>query len=177
VTPYGASKAASEGIVWQFARQTGAAVIVTRAFQHTGPGHTGEYAMADWARQLAAIERGGGSGTLNCGNLDVERDYLDVRDVASAYAVAATQGIPGRTYNVCSGVPRTMRSLLEGLIEAFGVEATIEVDQTRLRRVDQPAFYGDRSALRDDTGWEPAIPIERTLADLAESTRRLVSER
>ena len=57
VTPYGASKAAAEEIVWQFARQTGAEVIVTRAFQHTGPGHTGEYAMADWARQLAEIER------------------------------------------------------------------------------------------------------------------------
>ena len=48
---------------------------------------------------------------------------------------------------------------------------TIEVDQARLRRVDQPAFYGDASALRADTGWEPAFPIERTLADLAETTR------
>jgi len=173
VTPYGAGKAASEAIVWQFARQTGAEVIVTRAFQHTGPGHTGEYAMADWARQLAEIERGGGSGTIHCGNLEVERDYLDVRDVAAAYAAAATRGTPGRTYNVCSAVPRTMRSLLEGLIAAFGVDATIEVDQARLRRVDQPAFYGDRSALQADTGWEPSIPIERTLADLADSTRRL----
>ena len=171
VTPYGASKAASEDIVWQFARQTGAEVIVTRAFQHTGPGHTGEYAMADWARQLAEIERDGGSGTIHCGNLEVERDYLDVRDVASAYAEAATRGTPGRTYNVCSAVPRTMRSLLEGLIEAFGVDATIAVDQSRLRRVDQPAFYGDLSALRADTGWEPSIPIERTLSDLADSTR------
>jgi GDP-4-dehydro-6-deoxy-D-mannose reductase len=171
VTPYGASKAASEAIVWQFARQTGADVIVTRAFQHTGPGHTGEYAMADWARQLAEIERAGGSGTIHCGNLEVERDYLDVRDVAAAYAAAATRGTPGRTYNVCSAVPRTMRSLLEGLIAAFGVDATIEVDQARLRRVDQPAFYGDLGALRADTGWEPSIPIERTLADLAETTR------
>jgi GDP-4-dehydro-6-deoxy-D-mannose reductase len=171
VTPYGASKAASEEIVWQFARQTGAEVIVTRAFQHTGPGHTGEYAMADWARQLAEIERGGGTGTIRCGNLDVERDYLDVRDVASAYAAAATAGTPGRTYNVCSQVPRTMRSLLEGLIEAFGVDARIEVDQARLRRVDQPTFYGDVSALRADTDWEPSFRMERTLADLAETTR------
>jgi GDP-4-dehydro-6-deoxy-D-mannose reductase len=64
-----------------------------------------------------------------------------------------------------------MRSLLEGLIAAFGVDAAIEVDQARLRRVDQPAFYGDLSALRADTGWEPSIPIERTLSDLADSTR------
>lgn len=171
VTPYGASKAAAEAVVWQFARQTGAEVIVTRAFQHTGPGHTGEYAMADWARQLAEMERAGGSGTIRCGNLDVERDYLDVRDVAAAYAAAAGRGTPGSTYNVCSQVPRTMRSLLEGLIEAFGVDARIEVDPARLRPVDQPTFYGDRTALRQDTGWEPSIPIERTLADLAETTR------
>ena len=171
VTPYGASKAAAEEIVWQFARQTGAEVVVTRAFQHTGPGHTGEYAMADWARQLAEMERAGGAGTIHCGNLDVERDYLDVRDVAAAYAAAATHGRPGATYNVCSQVPRTMRSLLEGLIAAFGVDARIEVDPARLRPVDQPTFYGDRTALRTDTGWEAAIPFEQTLSDLAESTR------
>jgi GDP-4-dehydro-6-deoxy-D-mannose reductase len=176
LTPYGASKAAGEIISLQHARQTGREVVIARAFQHTGPGHVGAYAMADWAHQLAEIEAGSGSGVIRCGNIDVERDYLDVRDVASAYRILATEGRAGEVYNVSSDVPRTMRFLLEGLIQAFGVEVEIEVDPKRLRRVDQPVFYGDSSKARTEVGWSPSFEIEQTLADLADFWRTRVAE-
>ena len=157
----------------QYARQTGAEVIVTRAFQHTGPGHIGAYAMADWARQLAEIERSGGSGVIRCGNIDVERDYLDVRDVASAYARGRHRAARrAQAYNVCSQVPRTHA------VPARGPDRGL-----RRRRDDRgrPGAVAPRrpagrstataSALSADTGWEPSIPIERTLADLAEDRR------
>jgi GDP-4-dehydro-6-deoxy-D-mannose reductase len=175
LTPYGSSKVAGEAIALQFGRETGAEVIVTRAFQHTGPGHTGAYALADWAQQLAEIEARGGSGTIRCGNIDVERDYCDVRDVAAAYVAVADRGQPGAVYNVASGVPVTMRALLQGLIDAFGVDAAIEVDEARLRRVDQPRFYADVSRLKADTGWEPEHPLPDTLAALADFWRRRVA--
>lgn len=167
VTPYGSSKAASEAIVRQFARLHGNDVIVTRAFQHTGPGHTGAYALADWARQLAIIERSGEPGEIAVGELSVARDYLDVRDVASAYAAAAERGRAGATYNVCSGEPVTMGELLERLIAQYEAEVEISVDESRLRKVDQPVFAGDPTALIDDTGWRREHSIEQTLAALA----------
>jgi GDP-4-dehydro-6-deoxy-D-mannose reductase len=176
LTPYGASKAAGETVTQQFARQTGTEVLIARAFQHTGPGHTGAYAMADWAQQLAEIEAGAGSGAIRCGNIEVERDYLDVRDVASAYRAIAVDGKPGEVYNVSSDVPRTMRSLLEGLIAAFDVEVDIEVDPDRFRTVDQQVFYGDSAKARSETGWRPSYEIDRTLADLADFWRARVSE-
>jgi GDP-4-dehydro-6-deoxy-D-mannose reductase len=176
LTPYGASKAAGETVAQQFARQTGREVLIARAFQHTGPGHVGAYAMADWAHQLAEIEAGAGSGAIRCGNIEVERDYLDVRDVASAYRAVALAGRPGEAYNVSSDVPRTMRSLLEGLIAAFDVEVEIEVDPDRFRSVDQQVFYGDSAKARSETGWRPTYEIERTLADLADFWRARVSE-
>jgi GDP-4-dehydro-6-deoxy-D-mannose reductase len=174
-TPYGASKAAGEIIAGQYGRQTGTEVVIGRAFQHTGPGHVGAYAMADWARQLAEIESGSGAGVIKCGNIDVERDYLDVRDVAAAYRALAVAGRAGDVYNVASGVPRSMRSLLEGLIEAFEVDVEIEVDPDRLRRVDQPVFYGDPEKARREVGWKPRFEIERTLADLADFWRARVA--
>ena len=171
VTPYGVSKAESEAIVKRFRDETGADTVVTRAFQHSGPGHQGDYALADWARQLVAIERTGGVGTIATGNLDVARDYLDVRDVAAAYIAVAERGRPGETYNVCSGEPVTMLELLTGLIDAFGVDVRIEMDPARRRAIDQPIVFGDPTKLRSDTGWEPRHSRTEMLAALAESAR------
>jgi GDP-4-dehydro-6-deoxy-D-mannose reductase len=175
LTPYGSSKVAGEAIALQFARETGTEVVVTRAFQHTGPGHVGAYALADWAQQLAEIEAADGAGVIRCGNIDVERDYCDVRDVAGAYVAVARDGAAGAVYNVASGVPVTMRALLERLIRAFGVDVAIEVDESRLRKVDQPRFFADVSRLREDTGWAPEHDLDDTLAALAEFWRRRVA--
>ncbi len=171
VTPYGVSKAEGEAIVARFRDETGAKTVVTRAFQHSGPGHRGEYALADWAQQLVAIERAGGVGTIATGNLDVARDYLDVRDVATAYIAVAEHGLPGETYNVCSGEPVTMLALLTGLIEAFALDVRIETDPARIRAIDQPTFVGDASKLRADTGWAPRYSHAEMLAALAASAR------
>jgi GDP-4-dehydro-6-deoxy-D-mannose reductase len=171
ITPYGVSKAEGEKIVARLRDEAGTDTVVTRAFQHSGPGHTGEYALADWARQLVAIERTGGAGAIVTGNLDLARDYLDVRDVASAYVAVAERGRSGETYNVCSGEPVTMRELLVGLIEAFGLEVRIETDPARLRAIDQPLFVGDPSKLRADTGWARRFSHPEMLAALAASAR------
>lgn len=162
VTPYGASKAAAEAVALQWWRQTGTELVVSRGFQHTGPGHVGAYALADWARQLA-----GGAEFLEVGNLDVVRDYLDVRDAASALMALALEGNGGEVYNVASGVPRTMRSLLDGLLTAFGSDAEVRPTATRMRSVDQPVFVADVSKLRAGTSWTPRYEIEDTLRDLA----------
>jgi GDP-4-dehydro-6-deoxy-D-mannose reductase len=170
LTPYGASKAAAEAAISQFGR-SGGHVVIARSFQHTGYGHKGAYALSDWAQQLASIERAGGFGEMAVGNLEVERDYLDVRDVASAYVALAERGRPGEIYNVCSGVPVTMRAMLDGLIEEFGVRVEITVDPSRLRTVDQPVFVGDNTKLRQDTGWEPDYSSRDALATLREYWR------
>ncbi len=166
VTPYGASKAAAEAIALAWGRETWIDVVVTRAFQHTGPGHVGAYAVPDWASQLAAGER-----TLRVRNIDVQRDYLDVRDVATAYRDVMYHGHAGEVYNVASGVPLTMRSLLEGLLMAFDSDATVEVDESRLRPNDPTAFYGDVTRILQHTDWRPTLSLTQTLLDLAGERR------
>ncbi|WP_076260291.1 NAD-dependent epimerase/dehydratase family protein [Intrasporangium flavum] len=163
VTPYGASKAAAEVIALQWSRQHATDVVVARGFQHTGPGHVGRYALADWARQLAE-----GADRLEVGDLSPVRDYLDVRDVAGAYVALAESGRAGRAYNVASGIPRSMRDMLDGLVTAFGREVEVAVAPDRLRAVDQPVFVADVERLHEDTGWVPAYGVEETLRDLAD---------
>ena len=163
LTAYGASKVASEAIALQWSRSTGVDVVITRAFQHTGPGHLGNYALADWAGQLAS-----GAPVIRVGNLEVARDDLDVRDVVAAYYCLADTGHAGEIYNVGSGVPVTMAHLLDGLIEAFDSHARVETDPTRLRVVDQPVFYADVRRLVSDTTWQPRFTLQETLQDLAD---------
>lgn len=98
----------------------------------------------------------------------VARDYLDVRDVVTAYQCLAETGQAGGIYNVGSGVPVTMAYLLDGLVEAFGGQARVETDPTRLRAVDQPVFYADIRRLMADTTWKPRFTLQATLQDLAD---------
>ncbi len=170
VTPYGASKAAAELIVGQFARAGGDAVI-SRAFQHSGRGHIGAYALADWGRQVAEIAAGLSDPLVSVGNLEVERDYLDVRDVASAYIALAEKGKSGEAYNVASGQPVTMRALLDGLIAQFGIDVTVEPDPSRMRKVDQQTFVANIAKIEADTGWKPVLSTEEMLASLADYWR------
>ena len=161
--PYAASKAAAEMAALQAGARAG--VVVARAFNHTGPGQDGRFALASFAGQLAAIRRGEAEPVLRVGNLSARRDLLDVRDVVRAYLRLVEEGRPGEVYNVASGEARSIREAVETLVELSGTAARIEVDPARVRPVDVPLLCGDARKLRG-LGWEPHIPFRRTLEDL-----------
>jgi len=165
--PYAASKAAAEMAVVEAAAR-GCHAVITRSFNHTGPGHDPRFALASFARQLAAVRAGEAEPTLRVGNLEARRDYLDVRDVTAAYRLLLERGVPGEAYNVSTGVARSMRELVETMIDVSGTGARLEVDPERVRPVDVPLLQGDPSKLRA-LGWEPAIPIRQTLSDLLDA--------
>jgi GDP-4-dehydro-6-deoxy-D-mannose reductase len=165
VSPYGASKAAAELACH------GVEAIVARAFPHTGPGQDERFAVGSWTAQLARIRAEGG-GTLRVGDLDVQRDLTDVRDVCRAYRLLLDPSVPAGTYNVASGRALPLRHVVELLIEAAGVPVTVEGDEARLRPAEVRVLAGDPSKLRATTGWAPEIPLERTLADALEAAAR-----
>ena len=88
VSPYAASKAAQNLLVMQYHRAFGIEVVATRSFSHTGPGQTTIFVLPSFARQCAEIKAGLREPVLRTGNLEVTRDFLDVRDVVEAYMLA-----------------------------------------------------------------------------------------
>ncbi len=162
--PYAASKAAAEAIVLAQRRCFGVDAIVTRAFNHIGPGQDERFAAANFAAQLAAIAKGG-EPVLRVGNLESRRDFLDVRDVVSAYVALAEHGEGGEIYNVCSGAAVPMREVLRMLIEIAHVPVRVEQDPQRTRAADVPVLYGDATKLREKTGWAPQYSLRETLRD------------
>ena len=140
--------------------------MVVRPFNHAGPRQSPAYVTSSFANQIAEIEAGKREPILSVGNLDAARDITDVRDVVRAYRTIAERGEPGRPYNVCSGRAYRVGDLLDRLLEMARVSVRVTVDPARLRPSDNPIVLGDRSRVTNEIGWEPVIPIERTLADL-----------
>jgi GDP-4-dehydro-6-deoxy-D-mannose reductase len=166
--PYAGSKAAAEALALQYAHSGWLRVLATRSFNHTGPGQSTAFAAAAFAKQFADIARGKQAPVLRHGNLSARRDFLDVRDVVTAYRLLVTRGASATAYNVCSGHAISMREIVEGLGQLVGTPVELREDQERMRPVDTPIIVGDAGLLHRDTGWRPAIPILRTLTDLYE---------
>ncbi len=166
LNPYAVSKAAQELLGLQYHRSRGLPVIVTRSFNHTGPGQSGTFVAPQLAGRIREILKSGGKGTVKVGAPEVRRDFTDVRDVVRAYIALTESGEAGTVYNVCSGRSYAIRQLLDNLAELAGVEVTVESDPGKRRPIDVAEMVGSYARLADDTGWAPEIDIRKSLADL-----------
>ena len=169
-SPYALSKLAQEQLGCRAVAEDGVDVILLRAFNHTGPRQSSTFAVSGMARQIAEIERGG-DPVIRVGNLDAQRDLTDVRDTVRAYALLMERGVAGTVYNVASGVARSMRAVLDALVERSRAPVEIALDPARLRPHDIPVLVGDPTRLRAATGWAPLIGFDRMLDDLLEYWR------
>jgi GDP-4-dehydro-6-deoxy-D-mannose reductase len=168
--PYATSKAASDLLAGQYTDTHGLHAVRTRAFNHAGPGQSDEYVVGTLTRQVAEAEgRGAEEVVLRTGNPDSRRDFTDVRDVVRAYA-AAIELEPG-VYNVASGRTTSVRELIELLATATRLRIRHEIDPERVRPHDVPEVRGSAERLRELTGWEPELALERTIADALDAWR------
>jgi GDP-4-dehydro-6-deoxy-D-mannose reductase len=160
LSPYAASKVAAEIAALQFFRGYGLKVVSARPFNHLGPGQDPGFVVPSFAAQVAAIRRGQAEAKILTGNLEPIRDFSHVHDVVRAYRLLLVQGAPGASYNVCSGSGRTVRSLLDELLELAGVKATVQPDPARMRPAELPSLVGDPAKL-EKLGWRR----EKTVTD------------
>jgi len=172
-TAYAASKCAQDLIAYQYFRQWKLPILRTRTFYLAGPGQVESYACASFAHQVARVEAGE-QDVIKHGNLDAERDYLDIRDVARAYRLLAEKGIPGEAYNVCSGRVIRMSDALETLRLKARCPIATESDPSRMRPSEVPCVLGSPEKLKAATGWAPKYSMDETLAEMLEYARQAV---
>jgi GDP-4-dehydro-6-deoxy-D-mannose reductase len=173
-TPYAASKAAGEAIAFASWRTYGVPTVVTRAFNHIGPGQDERFAVPAFAKQLAAIAAGV-PPVMYVGNLAAQRDFLDVRDVVAAYVALVERGEPGEVYNVCSGRPVAIQEVLRRLIMTARVAVEVREDAARMRPSDTPVSYGDPARLQAATGWSPLYSLDQSLRAVYADARERVA--
>ncbi len=165
LSPYGVSKVAQDLLGYQYFKSYEMKIIRTRAFNHTGPRRGEVFVCSTFAKQIAEIEKGIKEPVMYVGNLEAQRDFTDVRDVVKAYWLAADKCEPGEVYNISSGKPRTIQSILDTLLSLTDKKLEIKNDPARMRLSDVLVLEGDSSKFREKTGWKPEIPFEKTLKD------------
>lgn len=171
VGTYSVSKVAQDLLAFAYWAHQGIWVVRARAFNHTGPREDTGFACSTFARQIAEAEAGLGDGVIRVGNLNAFRDISDVRDIVKGYAAAMERGRPGQVYNICSGVAAQIKDVLDKLIGMAKIPLKVELDTERLRPSDLAYQQGDCSLLERETGWRPAMSLERTLEDLLDYWR------
>ena len=171
VSPYAFTKAGGELLSEFYSDWEDLDVVVARPFPHTGPGQTADFVCSDWARQIALIEKGKLPPVISVGNLEPRRDYTDVRDVVRAYDLLMKKGGRGEVYNVSSGRATPLKSVLRTLRSLSKRRIEVRVDPDKLRKSDIVHLAGSNRKIRRRTGWEPRIPLRKTLADLLEAWR------
>ena len=162
-TPYGTSKLAQEMVALAAWRDYGIPALVTRSFNHIGPGQSPAFAAAGFAHQLARIEAGLAPPVLSVGNLEAQRDISDVRDTVRAYVALMASGRAGHSYNVCAGRTVAIRQVLDGLVARVSIPVTVATDPARMRPADTPIVLGSHAKLTADTGWTPVLTLDDTL--------------
>ncbi|MEI8167475.1 MAG: NAD-dependent epimerase/dehydratase family protein [Chloroflexales bacterium] len=174
VTPYAQTKVMLEQLALTVEQTKRVAVIRVRPFNIVGPGQPAKYAFSAFARQLVRIEAHLQPPILETGELTAARDFVDVRDVASACIALVRSGEPGTAYNICSGVATSMREGLDLLVKlsGLGTNLTIRERSTSNQMVNVPAQLGDFSRLQTHTGWTPTYQLQQSLSDLLDDWRQ-----
>lgn len=177
LSPYAVSKVAQEMLAYQYHKSYELPIVVTRAFNHTGPRRGHVLVTSNFAKQVAEIEGRFREPVIEVGDLGSKRDWTDVRDVVRAYWLALDSCAPGEPYNVASGRAVEVGDMLDLLLSFSAVRIEKRVDPSRLRPSDVRLLVGDSTKFRKATGWEPSIPFSQTMEDLLNYWRERVRTR
>ncbi len=158
-----------------YARAYGMRVMVARTFNETGTGQSDRFVIADFCRQFVEAEKAGAKEfPMYVGNINIERDFTDVRDIVRALHLIAEKGRPGEIYNVGRGSAVPIRRIIEILSDITGITPDIHADALRFRPQDAPKYEADTRKLCADTGWKPEISLETTISDIYKSWRERI---
>ena len=163
---YGISKASADSLCRFYSNAYGMSIAITRAFHHEGPRCNKDVVGMEIVRQISNVVKGRAK-TLFFGNIDVVRDFSDVRDIVNGYILAAEKCKKCDVYNLCSGKGYKIRDLIQQLIKEFNLDnVPVEIDKKRLRKKDMPILIGDNSKAKSELDWKPEIDFKDTLVEL-----------
>jgi GDP-4-dehydro-6-deoxy-D-mannose reductase len=174
VNPYAVSKVAQDMLAYQYYAAHQLRTIRMRPFNHIGPRQSDGYAPTAFAHQIARIEAGLQPPVVQVGNLHAQRDFTDVRDIVRAYRLAVERGEPGAVYNLGSGQPVAIQTILDILLSLSHLQIDVQPDSQRMRPVDVPVIACNATSFRQHTGWAPRISLEETLHDVLQDWRARV---
>ncbi|MCP4130483.1 MAG: NAD-dependent epimerase/dehydratase family protein [bacterium] len=167
VSPYAVARVSQELLSWVYVNGYDLDIIMTRSFNHIGPGQKEIFVIASFAKQIMEMKENGESeGTLIAGDTSIVRDFLDVRDVVAAYYTLFQKGKKGEVYNICSGKGHSLKEIVEILSKIVKIKINIELNPDFIRPNDNKIIVGSNEKIVSSTQWDYKIPIEESLKDI-----------
>lgn len=164
--PYAVARVSQEMLSKLYANSYNVDIVMTRSFNHIGPRQKEVFVIPSFIRQLINIKNDPTNNEIKVGNIEITRDFLDVRDVVDAYYKILTQGKKGEIYNVCSGNGIKLKEIIETVSKILNISPKITVDENRIRPADNLIIIGDNSKLKSELNWNPTYSLENTLKDM-----------
>ena len=165
-SPYSVARVSQELLSNLYAKGYGLDIVMTRSFNHIGPHQSDKFAISSFVKQLVEISRRRRENVINVGNIEVIRDFLDVRDVVDIYYTLLMEGKSAEVYNVCSGVGIKLRDIIEKAAKTLDIDVQINIDSARIRTTDATVIIGDNSKIRKEFGWTPKFTLDETIKDM-----------
>lgn len=166
VSPYAVARVSQELLSKVYVSGYGMDIVLTRSFNHIGPGQKDIFVVSSFVKQMVEIKKHFRSNTLITGDLSIVRDFLDVRDVVRAYHNLLMNGISGEVYNVCSGVGVSLAEIVQKLFDMLELKVDLKQDVALIRPNDNMIIIGDSSKLKLSTGWRPEYTLKQSLEDV-----------
>ena len=167
ISPYAVARVSQEMLSRCYVTSHGLDIILTRSFNHIGPMQRDIFVIPSFIKQILENINAGNTKCIKLftGETSLIRDFLDVRDVVRAYHQLLEKGIPGEIYNVCSGIGRSIKEIIDILSNLLSVKVLSEVDSTKIRPNDNKIIIGDNSKIKKEIGWSPEIEFIDSLSD------------
>jgi GDP-4-dehydro-6-deoxy-D-mannose reductase len=166
ISPYAVARVAQEMLSKVYINGYGLDIILTRSFNHIGPGQDSRFVIPSFVQQVIDRKQSNSLSAIETGNLLIVRDFLDVRDVVVAYNLLLEKGQKGEIYNICTSRGHKLQEILDIISEILKYKITTKVNPKFIRPNDNLTIIGDNSKLKDEIGWTPKITIRQSLVDI-----------
>lgn len=170
-SPYSVARLSQEYMSKLYVDRFGLDIVMTRSFNHIGPRQSTRFVIPSFIEQLVNIASGKIENKMMVGNIDVVRDFTDVRDVVDAYWRIIKNAKNREVYNVCSGRGVKLRDIIDMTANHLGIKPNICVDPSRVRANDVPRVIGDNTKLKTELGWQPKYNLSQTILNMVESAK------
>lgn len=141
-------------------------IVIARPFNYTGVGQSDAYLLPKLVAHYAS-----NAPRISLGNLDVSRDFSDVRDVTAAYLKLIEAAPAGETFNVCSERAYSLKEVLAMLSRIAGYVIDVTIDPRFVRHNEVKSLSGSRDKLRRAVGELPVTPLDETLRWMVDAVR------
>ncbi len=167
LSPYAVARVSQEMLSKIYVDAYKLDIVLTRSFNHIGPGQSEIFAVASFAKQIVSCyKKKNDYEAIRVGNVNVVRDFIDVRDVVDAYNLLLKKGKKGEVYNVCSGNGITLNDIIMIMVNKLNLKIDLLQDKSLLRPVENKMIVGSNDKITKTIGWKINYNIQNSIDDI-----------